>query len=62
MTAQIQNVGVPQLLAQDLLDPGDRLVDRLPGANFRVPMRWMDPDGFPVPQKCQALPGGAVRD
>jgi hypothetical protein len=28
-----QRVGVPKLLAQDLLDPGDRLVDRLLGAD-----------------------------
>jgi hypothetical protein len=32
MTAQIRNIGVPELLGQDLLDPGNRLVDcLLPG-------------------------------
>jgi hypothetical protein len=35
MTAQIRNVGVPQLLGQDLLDPGDRLVDGLRGPDVQ---------------------------
>jgi hypothetical protein len=46
--AQDRSIGVPQLVAQDLLAAGDRVADRLLGAEALVRMDGVGPDALPV--------------
>ena len=49
MAAKLRDVGVPQLLRQDLLDARDRLVDRLLGAD---PLRGDAVNAFGQTYSC----------